>query len=246
MKRLSYWAKNHKWAARLAIVGSYIILNVLAYYWGMQLFKNSIIISPLAVMLIAVIFLAVASLYPDRKTKDKYGSKFYLYQKTCDLILVFSSVLLMISLVNRLSTSKLVDSAMASYIVFPEKPKDSVAKKYLTIQAFNNSMKDSTGKLLSWRLRKMQLKQQLHNINDDTDLPAGVKALLVILSIAAALGLMYLVAGLACNLSCSGAEGLAAVVLFGGGFAVIFLTVVVIKAIVHPKIPAVRKSRQPA
>lgn len=54
---------------------------------------------------------------------------------------------------------------------------------------------------------------------------------LVVLSILVAGALLILIAGLSCNLSCSGNEGAAALVLILGTFGVIALLVVAIRAI---------------
>jgi hypothetical protein len=72
------------------------------------------------------------------------------------------------------------------------------------------------------------------------DAPTAEKAITVVLVIGAAVGLTYLLAGLACSLSCSGAEGLALLVTIIGLSAIIFGSIVLIRTITHPK------HRQPA
>ncbi|MEI9806500.1 MAG: hypothetical protein WDO16_00750 [Bacteroidota bacterium] len=57
------------------------------------------------------------------------------------------------------------------------------------------------------------------------------RSLLIILTIIGALGLLYLVAALACSLSCSGAEVAAAIVGVIGVVAVVLGVIFIIKAI---------------
>ena len=63
------------------------------------------------------------------------------------------------------------------------------------------------------------------------DATNGERTALIILCILIAIGLLLLVAGLSCNLSCSGSEGAATVVLIFGTGLIIFLLVKVIKRI---------------
>jgi len=57
------------------------------------------------------------------------------------------------------------------------------------------------------------------------------KALLIALTIIGAVGLLYLVAALACTLACNGSDAAAVIVAILGAAAVIWLTVVIIQRI---------------
>src|SRR5438128_784233 len=70
--------------------------------------------------------------------------------------------------------------------------------------------------------------------NDKT---AADQALLIILAIIVALGLLYLVAAAACSLSCSGADAAAALVAIVGTVGIIWLLVIIIKKIGRRKEP---------
>jgi hypothetical protein len=61
------------------------------------------------------------------------------------------------------------------------------------------------------------------------------QALLILLAIIAACGLLYLVAALACSLSCSGSDAAAVLVALVGTVGVIWLLIYVIKQITHAK-----------
>lgn len=57
----------------------------------------------------------------------------------------------------------------------------------------------------------------------------GAKAGLIILSVLLAIGLLYAVAALACNISCDGSEA-GVVVMIGGAAVTVFLLIVAIRA----------------
>lgn len=120
-------------------------------------------------------------------------------------------------------------------------PKDSTIKSYKTIETFRASMKDETGKTLKWKEKKKLLKEQIRAIKKDTEMSKGAKVALIVLSVLVAIGLFYLVAALACNLSCGGSEGAASLVLIGGSALIIFFLIIAIRAIVGRK----KKPKQP-
>ena len=92
-------------------------------------------------------------------------------------------------------------------------------------------MKDENGKMLKWKERKKMLKEQVKEIKKANNLSNGEKALLVILSVLVAAGLLYLVAALSCSLSCSGSDAAAVLVGVGGIALVIFLLIIAFRAI---------------
>ena len=107
-------------------------------------------------------------------------------------------------------------------------------------------MKDENGKMLKWKERKKLLKEQIRGIKKTNELSKGEKVALTILAVLAALGLLFLVASLACNLSCSGSDAAAVIVGLGGGALVIVLLVVAIRAIYNKKRKELRKQEKEA
>ena len=83
--------------------------------------------------------------------------------------------------------------------------------------------------------KKKLLKEQLRAIKKSGEISKGGKVALIILSVIVALGLLYLVAALACNISCSGSEGGAIILAVGGTALVIFLLVITLRAILGKK-----------
>ena len=79
-----------------------------------------------------------------------------------------------------------------------------------------------------------KIKTHVREIRAAVRNPGGAgKAALILLTIVVALALLYLVAALSCSIACSGAEGLAFTVALLGTGGVVFLTVVVIRRILH-------------
>jgi hypothetical protein len=110
-------------------------------------------------------------------------------------------------------------------------PDDSTVKTYKSFTAFSESLKDETGKSLKWKEKKKLLKEQVKGIQKAADLSPEGKIALIILSVLVALGLILLVAALACSLSCGGSSGAAILVGLGGTGLVILLLTLAIKGI---------------
>jgi protein-S-isoprenylcysteine O-methyltransferase Ste14 len=234
MRKISFWAKNHKPLARLAIIAIYILLNCTGVFIGILLSGLDFTFSIASLYGFICLFLAGIVLYPQKYQKGKkwIGRKFYVRQKSCDFILAASSFCMIIFLGNRpeklLFNTALLNAALEVPV---SQPKDSSAKTYKTINNFSFSLKDENGKSLKWKERKKLLKAQIKGIKKANDLSDGEKIALIILSGLVALGLLSLVLALSCNLSCSGAGGAAALVAIGGTALIIFLLVIAIRAI---------------
>lgn len=238
MKRLSFWAKNHKKASRLIIIFSFILLTFLGVIAGSLLRELKIILPTSILILFVLIYIIGFLAYPARSlrgTKLTVAS-FYIRQKTCDVLLAGFTFLLVLFLSNHPGTFfqsfTFINATTAS---LPVLPKDSTSGGFKPLKAFAASMKDDNGKKLKWKERKKLLKEQVRSIKKSSSLSKGGKAALIVLSILIALGLLALVGGLACNLSCSGSEGAAIIVGIGGGALVIFLLVVTIRSIQRGK-----------
>lgn len=238
MKKISLWAKSHPWPARIIIVVSFILLNGLGIVTGLLL-RDLQVILPSATLLFFVSLYAGGVLFYPRKKNGGHGqarSLFYRRQKTCDLLLVGSTFLMIVYLGNHprqiFNYPSPFSSAMASTSSLP---KDSLNHAYKSGRDFMATVRDEKGKLLKWKERKKLLKTQIKAIRHDDDLSPGAKAALIILCVLVALGLSYLVASLACSLSCSGSEAGAVVVAIGGSALIIFLTIIAIRAIMGKK-----------
>lgn len=234
MKKISYWAKAHKWRSWVIIIAAFSVLNTLGIVTGILLQQLEISVSVILVFISLFLYLAALIAYPSKSEKGKTLSRaaFYIKQKSCDFILVASTFGMIIYLSNhpdRLFQSyPTISAAMKTE---PSLPKDSLAKGYKSIKDFSASMKDVNGNQLKWKERKKLLKEQIRDIKKSNGLTNGAKIGLIILSVLVAIGLIALVAALACDLSCSGSDAAAAIVGIGGTALVIFLLVLVIRNI---------------
>lgn len=227
MRKISVWAKQHPWHARFIIVISFLLLGTIGILSGLMLGNMGISI-PLAFLLcFAAVYAFAFIAYPRKKEK---GRLFYQKQKSCDFLLAASTFFMILYLGNHRDQvfrySSPFGAAMAS---IPVTPGDSMQRSYKPIHVFAKSMKDEDGKMLKWKERKKLLKEQIRSIKKAEGLSRSGETGLIILSVIVALGLLALVAALACNLSCNGSGAAAVIVGVGGAALVIFLLILVIR-----------------
>ena len=234
MKNLSLWAKGHIRAARILIVISFILLTALGISTGRLLSETGISISSATLIIFVLIYFTGLIAYPARSLKNKKLNSiaFYFRQKSCDMVLAAATFCMIAGISNRpenmFSFSMPLNAAISSSFSFP---KDSTVKSFKSIADFKASLKDENGNSLKWKEKKQLLKEQIRGIKKDKSLKNGSKAGLIILSVIVALGILSLIAALACNLSCSGSEGAAILVMIGGAGLVVFLFILTLKAI---------------
>ncbi|HSZ35161.1 MAG TPA: hypothetical protein VK772_17730 [Puia sp.] len=234
MKKISRWAKSNKRRARTIIVLIHFALIILGMLTGWLLFKINFY--PSTAIFYEVLFICILTffIYPKKGGfwQSKFKSRFYIIQKSCDLILAFGGFL-MISFCSENtyapSTNKIlflpVNLLYASHGANPKSEELLQSLKSRSRKDLNRSEK----KILKhefFREVKVYVKAKATGDNE-----TAVKAFLVIVTIAVAVGLTYLLAGLACSLSCSGAQGLAALVMIGGLVVLIFGSIVLTRAI---------------
>jgi hypothetical protein len=238
MKKLSLWGKNHVWPARIIIVSSILLLTVLAVVTGLLLRDLQVIFPVVGLLFFALLYAIGFILYPLKKNRGtgKARTSYYRRQKTGDLLLVSSSFLMIVYLGNHprqvFNYSSPFSAAIAATTSLP---KDSSLKTYKPIAAFKASMKDENGKLLKWKERKKLLKEQIRAIRHSNEPTDGGKVALIVLSVLVAMGLIALIAFLACEISCSGSAALAVIVAIGGTALVVFLLIRVIRGILGKK-----------
>lgn len=234
MKKISYWARDHKWSSRIIIVLSIAVLNVLAVVIGKLLNDLNVVIPVFIFSLPVALYLSAFIYYPKKSVRAAKVSAawFYTRQKTCDVILAASALVMVIVISNNYYSGTNVFSVLhATALTNSTSPKDSSVKTYKSIAAFSASLKNENGKILKWKERKKLLNEQVKGIKSANEMSEGGKIALIFLSVIVALALLYLVASLACELSCAGSEGAALLVALGGTALVIFLLVITIRGI---------------
>jgi hypothetical protein len=237
MRKISLWAKHHRLQAIASLVIIKLLLAVIAFYIGSALLDLDIQI-PFIVFIIAMIILLVAAfLYPSRH-KGFSKKQFYVRQKSSDFIIAACSFVMIGTLVNN-NLPAPVTMALASNVsaITPTAEEILASLQYRDKSTLTKKEK---------RILKQEFKKQLGvyavaKVKGDKS-GAG-KSVLMILTIIAALGLLYLVAALACNLSCNGSDFAAVVVLLLGTAAIVWGVVVLLNRI--SKGPKKKKEESP-
>lgn len=238
MRKFSLWAKGHKRSARITIVVSFIALTALGIATGSLLTEIGVLLSSVTLLAFTGIYLIGVMAYPVRSVKGnkRNTTAIYVRQKSCDWLLASSTFCMIVYFSNRpneiFNYSTSLNAAIPAATSFTS---DSVIKTYKTITAFKASLKDETGKSLKLKERKKLLKEQIGAIKKDNTMSNGAKVALIILSIVAALGLLYAIAALSCTLSCGGSGAAAVIVMIGGAALIAFLLVMAIRAILGKK-----------
>ena len=231
MKRLSYWGRDHKWSARVIIVLATVLMNACILYAGFRLEQSGIILPSALFLLAMLVYLLGVLYYPEKNQRISIGAhRFYIRQKACDGIVLGAGLVMFLLIGNSPDPVKqYFSNGRTAAAMVPATYKDSqFSSKLKMMVAFANSMRDEHGNMKKWKERKVLLKKQLKQIREMSD---GGKVGLIILSVLVAIGLLFLILGLACNLSCSGNDGAAVFVGVGGTVLIIFLLVLVIRGI---------------
>ena len=227
MRKISLWAKYHRFEAVVSIVAIKIALAVIAFYIGSALLKMNFHI-PVAVCIIALIVLVVAAwIYPSRRLTHFSKKQFYLRQKSCDFIIGACSFAMIGSLVNNnLPMPGAV--SFASNVITITTP---TAEEILASLQYRDksSLTRQEKRILKEEFKKQIKIYAVAKVTGNKD--NASKAVFIILTIIAAIGLLTLLAALACSLSCNGSDAAAVIVGILGAAAIIWGTIVLVNRI---------------
>lgn len=239
LKKLSQWAKINPKLARIIIAISHVLVYVNSIFLGILLFLFDWGASKWLLVIVANLFFISYIFYPKKsKKKNKRNCSYlqynrhYIRQKAHDFSLVISySIVIALGVNNFLMQpihgNNKVQQPIAKFIVYKPKVENHTTNRKQLKSEFKQKFK---------KVRK-QIKQELRNLKKELKKKKDkkgsrlVKLLLFLLTVAAAVVLGFLILALSCNLSCSGKEGLAWVVLFLGWTGIIWLGIIVLKKI---------------
>ena len=230
MKSLSRWGKANVRLTRVIVVLCHLSLLFLAVSLGIQLLNSGIEFPGWVRFAALAIWLFFVLIYPSRK------KGVYFRQKLSDYFIAFSTFMMICSVSNRSAVLRSLNEAYAgSTVTEISRPINPKAKEIL------ESLKHRDKKSLTRkekRILKNEFKNQLGVYiaatltgKKDEKNNAG----LIIITIVVALGLLYLVAALACSLSCNGMDGAAIAVALIGTVGIIWGTIAVIRRIKRGK-----------
>src|ERR1700682_3026038 len=101
MKKISTWARGHKWPARILIIVSFILLNITGILTGRLLEGLNVFIPPFIFFLPVALFIYGILFYPLKSEKSRFSpGRFYKRQKTMDFILASSAFCMVICICN--------------------------------------------------------------------------------------------------------------------------------------------------
>lgn len=223
MKKLSFWAKAHPRKAITLIVVLKISLVVLAVYTGNQFYKTGISLSPWLIAFATLLLATGVAFYPAK------GIKQYALRKACDYTIALASFI---------AITCMASNGFSNFSPFTETNASIPGKRIApTAQEILNSLQYRDKESLSRKEKRVLKKEFFKEMKVYAEAKAfgdkktANEALAIIVSILAAVGLLYLVGALACSLSCSGSDAAAIIVAILGLAGVIIGLIFVIRAI---------------
>ena len=225
MKKISYWARKNPRLAITLIVIIQLVLIALAVTTGTLLRQSGTLLNSSVFYIATGIMLLAFMLYP-RQKPVAYYKKYYL-RKTCDLMFSIAAFISVAGMANNPVSAPGFGftSKVGAYIVKPS------AEQIL------NTLKENPDKKLTRaekRILKKEFNKQLLTFAKaklSGDKEGSEQSGLILLTIIAALGIGFLLAGLVCSLSCNGSNAAAVAMAVVGAVGLIWGTVAVIKSI---------------
>lgn len=216
MKKISLWAKHHKWTSRILIVFIlYPLLNITGWMLGEMFFLEGFLVPVNYGYILSLFFIALLFYYPTGFRNN------YSRRKLFDFLLIATTFLFVFLSAN--NAGRLT-------------PETSLASTAHASLISANSLDPSPGSSTIKKNEKKTLKKFIKNLRKKyKQASPATKGLLIFLTILVALGLAVGVASLSCSLACGGSEGLAYVVLFLGLGGIVFGAIAVIKRITKGK-----------
>ena len=246
MIKISLWASRHIWTTRFIILIIYILLNGLALLLGDVLNASGIQLNSAFLLICVLLTLTGVFIYPTHN--KKFSSKpLYRLHKTADIILGTATFLFVVFAGNQFSTTRIVNNnvnAAGIVTIVPvntstySEPEPKASEKILPAPEKN--------KKLSFKQWKKQMRESIKEIRKlYRDENNGKRVALMTVSIVVAVILILALAALSCEIACSGAEALAAVLFIVGTTGIVFGLVRIIKSI-NKKYKKPKGTQEPA
>ena len=223
MKSLSYWAKSHPLQAQVFIVAIHTIAAATTFKTGVWLYARHDVAWPIWFFpLLLALTAGVKIAYPRKRLTETAISADHRYWRSRQLMfgMTLCAWLLVLLAGNR----------TAQWSVQPSASVENTAKRSPAAYSQMPLLMTDGGKVMyaktafKWLKikKKTYFEKKVQRIRQQAAGRSGldpvVQVLLTLLTLAVASFLALLIAGLACELSCSGQEGLAVLVaVLGGG-----------------------------
>jgi len=214
MKKISIWAKHHKWESRIIIVVMQILLGLIAWFLGTNAPEFTADATKTLIAIFSVLTVSIVLIYSHFK-------KNYVYRKTFDVLLITVSFGFVFMFSNQ---NFQLPGSFANAAEITNRDTTSFSKHPL-ITSFKEKLMNMDKSKLTKKEKRRIIKAQIRTIRHDNNLSNGEKVALVILTVLLGVALLFGVAALSCSISCSGSGALAALVAIFGVVGIIFLMV---------------------
>ena len=220
MKKISLWAKCHPAGARFLIVIIKVLQVVLAIYAGMSLARLEIKVSENVFPVSIIGFIITAFVYSGLNIRS------YSSRKICDMLLIACTFTAILAISNNSFSTYSYAPVMASSVTSHPTPQTILESlKYRD----KNSLTHQEKRILKKEFFRQVKKYSVAKIMNDEE--KSSQAVLIILTIIAAVGLTFLLGALVCSIACNSSEILALIVGVIGLGGLIWGSIAVINAI---------------
>lgn len=224
MRKLSQWGKNNPVKARVIITLGHVFLVFNAFALGILSYVNDITVAWWVPLVLGNLFFLAYFFYPIKGAKEGLFRHSYGKQKALDFILISSYAMLISAGLNHWASTPIQPA-------FPSNPNAVLIAQKLRPEAQQEALSQKDKKA-NVRATIQSVKANLKALKAELKAAQGSgKGWLIALTIVLALGVGYLITGLACGIMCSGQEGLGWAALIVGWAGLIWLTVIMIKKI---------------
>ncbi len=226
MKNLSYWAKSHPLQARAIIVAIHTITATAAFKTGIWLFARHDVAWPIWFFpLLLAVTAGVKIAYPSKRLSTTIISADRRYWRSRQVMCSMTLCAWLLVLLAGNRTAQWSVQPTASVGNTAERSPAAYSQMPLLMTEGGKAMYAKTAFKWLKIKKKTYLEKKVQRIRQQAAGSRGldpvVQVLLTLLTLLVASFLAFMIAGLACNLSCSGQEGLAVLVaVLGGGLLI--------------------------
>ncbi len=228
--RLSFWAKSHRPFAIALIVFSKIGLGLIGFGLGIWAAVQGLVFPAEMKWLLAIVAAASILAYPAKRLRNRLGrALFYRRQKTMDGVVAAFGLAFWL----------LVGNITPAWVASPNSMVTNPTSVPVALSSTERPLPEARreivhrGKLQRWMEKKARAKIErvINKMKGSGEDDTAGKILLTVVLIFIAGALWLLVLGLSCNLSCSGQETAATLLILFGGGAITIGAIFAIKAV---------------
>lgn len=218
MKKIHLWAARHPHASRAIIALGHVLLTMIGFEAGLQLFRDGIQLGVAGIGIASLLLLGAVLIYPQKRFYQGRQWLFLRRRFRADVLLLLTGVLMGISVFNySISKALSVSESVAGYRVVPAAIHNGTqhSDEQEVLSGGKEIKKDA-----EWR-KSLRKEIKAHYLQQEKEKgKTGYYILLFLMASVLSLGL----AGLSCNIACSGSGAVAIFVAIAGIAGIVLLT----------------------